>query len=203
MAVRQKDTENLTRDNLKKVMSLLAAEKPITKKAACELLNISYNTTRLDKILADFKDKEEFRSAQRKKKRGTEFTSDEYNLIARAYLEESSAIDSIAERLYRSTTAVQEAMDEMKLPRRNKSYSYKTPRLIPDESISDQFDMGEVVWSTKYESLAEVCELVQIKDDLGYIYRIWLKDEKWQQYAYQPAYELASLKHLKQHGVTL
>lgn len=202
MSVRQKDTENLSRDNLKKVASLLAAEKPITKKAACEMLNIAYNTTRLEKILTDFKEKEEFRSQQRKKKRGTELTADEYSLIARAYLEDGSPIDNIAERLYRPTAVINEALDNMSLPRRSRSYSYKTPHLIPDESTSEQFDIGEMVWSAKYESLAEICELVQIHE-LGYVYRVWLKDEKWQQYAYQPAYELASLKHLQQYGVQL
>ena len=201
--IRSKDSENLTRDNLKKVVELLSAEKPITKKAACELLNISYNTARLDKIIEDFKAKEVFRKEQRAKKRGKPFTPDEYNLIATAYLADGSSLDAIAERLYRSTDSVKDAIQQMALPQRQKSYSYFKPQLIPDDAVQEQFDIGEVVWSTRYESIAEVMDLVQIHESLGYVYRIWLKDEKWQQYAYQPAYELASLKHLTKFGVSL
>lgn len=203
MAVRTKDTENLTRENLKKVATLLSAEKPITKKAACEMLNISYNTTRLDKILTDFHEREVFRKEQRSKKRGTTLSKDEYQLIAEAYLVDSSPILSIAERLYRSVDAINEAMEEMGIPKRQKSYSYFNPQIIPDDAVREQFDIGELVWSAKYESIAEVVDLVQIHDEFSYVYRIWLKAEKWQQYAYQPAYELASLKHLEQFGVKL
>ena len=203
MAVRTKDTENLTRENLKKVITLLSAEKPITKKAACEMLNISYNTARLDKIIADFKDKEVFRKEQRNKKRGTSLSKDEYQIIAESYLVDSSPILSIAERLYRSTDVINDALEEMGIPKRQKSYSYFNPQIIPDDAVREQFDIGETVWSAKYESIAEVAELVQIHEEFGYVYRIWLKAERWQQYAYQPAYELASLKHLEQFGVKL
>jgi hypothetical protein len=34
-----------------------------------------------------------------------------------------------------------------------------------------------------------------------YVYRLWLLGERWQQYCYQPASELASLKHLTEMGV--
>jgi hypothetical protein len=33
------------------------------------------------------------------------------------------------------------------------------------------------------------------------VYRLWLLSEKWMCYAYQPASELASLKHLTELGV--
>ena len=35
-------------------------EKPITKKEACEVLSISYNTTRLNKIIAEFEERQEY-----------------------------------------------------------------------------------------------------------------------------------------------
>ena len=47
---KKKSYENLTDSNIKNVISLLEAEKPITKKEACDILNISYNTTRLNKL---------------------------------------------------------------------------------------------------------------------------------------------------------
>jgi hypothetical protein len=46
MAVRKKREEKLSEANINKVIELLAAEKPITKKEACEILHIAYNTTR-------------------------------------------------------------------------------------------------------------------------------------------------------------
>jgi len=54
--VKAKEHENLSEANIKKVIELLEAEKPITKKEACEVLNISYNTTRLSKIIEEFKE---------------------------------------------------------------------------------------------------------------------------------------------------
>ena len=49
--VKKQDHERLDDATIGRVVSLLGAEKPITKKAACETLNISYNTARLKKII--------------------------------------------------------------------------------------------------------------------------------------------------------
>ena len=54
--IRKKDGENLTNQNLEKVYKLLNQEKPITKVEACKLLNISYNTARLNKIISTYTD---------------------------------------------------------------------------------------------------------------------------------------------------
>ena len=54
--VKRKAHENLTDDNISRVISFLRQDNPITKKEACELLNIRYNTTRLQNIIDDFED---------------------------------------------------------------------------------------------------------------------------------------------------
>ena len=54
MAIRKKAGEKLDEATLNRVSALLNQDNPITKKEACEMLNISYNTTRLGKILDDF-----------------------------------------------------------------------------------------------------------------------------------------------------
>ena len=54
--VKKKAHENLTNDNISRVISFLRQDSPITKKEACELLNIRYNTTRLQNIIDDFED---------------------------------------------------------------------------------------------------------------------------------------------------
>ena len=53
MAIKTRKHENLTETNIQHVMELLNADSPITKKEACSILNISYNTTRLNKIIED------------------------------------------------------------------------------------------------------------------------------------------------------
>ena len=54
--VKKKDYENLTATNIEKVISHLRADSPISKKEACAMLNIAYNTTRLQNIIDDYED---------------------------------------------------------------------------------------------------------------------------------------------------
>ena len=73
MAIRKKAGEKLDEATLNKVSALLNQDNPITKKEACEMLNISYNTTRLGKILDDFNETtsyREVRKSQNRDKRG-------------------------------------------------------------------------------------------------------------------------------------
>ena len=66
MAVKTRKHENLTETNINHVMELLNSEKPITKKEACNILNISYNTTRLSKIIEEQLETVEFRERRKK-----------------------------------------------------------------------------------------------------------------------------------------
>ena len=61
MAIKKKKYEKLDDTNIKRVIAALEGETPITKKEACEMLNISYNTTRLSKIIANFREEQEYR----------------------------------------------------------------------------------------------------------------------------------------------
>ena len=49
--VKKRSHEKLTDSNIQHVIGLLNAKSPITKKEACSILNISYNTTRLGTII--------------------------------------------------------------------------------------------------------------------------------------------------------
>ena len=69
--MRIKKHENLTKANIAKVIELLEAEKPITKKEACGILNITYNTTRLGNIIAEHKSDIERTAKMKAKLRGT------------------------------------------------------------------------------------------------------------------------------------
>ena len=56
MAIKKKKHEKLDDTNIKRVIAALEGDLPVTKKDACEMLNISYNTTRLSKIITNFEE---------------------------------------------------------------------------------------------------------------------------------------------------
>ena len=66
---KKKEHEKLTQENIQHVINLLNSEKPITKKETCQILNITYNTTRLNSI-QDFQDKLNFRAKRKAQLRG-------------------------------------------------------------------------------------------------------------------------------------
>ena len=48
------DDERLDGNSIERVIKYLS-EKGATKKVACQMLNIAYNTTRLDKVIEQYK----------------------------------------------------------------------------------------------------------------------------------------------------
>jgi len=66
--VKVKDSEKLDPSNIRHVINLLESDKPITKKEACSLLRISYNTTRLGNIITGYKERQEIIKRLRAKK---------------------------------------------------------------------------------------------------------------------------------------
>ena len=194
--------ENLTRDNLRKVTELIRGEKPITKKSACEMLGINYNTARLDKLITQHEESEERRKRLRASKQGTPLTKEEYNEIANEFLS-GTAVTNIAESLHRGIDSIKTAISDMSLPLRTPGNCYLHPELVPEGAMKAEFEIGEKVWSVRYQSLASVEKLSQVHDTWGNCYRIWLSSDYQKQYAYQPACELASLKHLTTFGVIL
>lgn len=199
MARKRNVNELLSDSNLEKVIGLLAAEKPITKKAACELLNISYNTTRLDNILREYKERLAYEKEQRQKKRYTAATPQEIDFAVSAYLE-GTPVSEISKRIYRSTSFVTNILERLECPKRVLGSTYQNPELIPDSAIKESFNIGEKVWSARYNSMAEI--EAEVPTQPG-VYRIWLLAEEWQQKAYQPYWELASLQHLRDKGITV
>ena len=103
--MQNRDHENLTKANMQKVIGLLSEDKPITKKAACEILNISYNTTRLAKLIKEFEEREARSKEQRAKLRGKPLSDQELSLIANGYLN-GDALSSISEFIYRPTSLI-------------------------------------------------------------------------------------------------
>jgi hypothetical protein len=207
MATRRKsasEEELMTEANIIRVISLLEpadpSVKPITKKDACQILGMAYNTTRLASIIDKFKEKKEKDSARRAALRGKPATQDEIVYVIQEYLE-GATIDAITKSTYRGSNFVKHILEKYDVPIRKTSHDYFNPELVPEGATRERFKVGEVVYSARYDSTARI-EAEQ-KDSRygGWIYRVWLLSEKWKQSAYQEAYELASLEHLRAIGV--
>ena len=154
---RKRDHEKLDEANLNRVIELLEGEKPITKKVACEMLNISYNTTRLGSIIAEHKDIIEYRATRKAQNRGKRATDPEKKDAIERYLD-GQAISEIAQGMYRSTTFIRNLIDNIGVPQKvAKSelsvYRNKTP-MLPEQCVADSFEINERVWSARYNSIA-------------------------------------------------
>jgi len=198
------EEELMTDANIAKVIKLLEPEegtKAITKKDACQILGMAYNTTRLGTIIEEWKKKQTKNAERRAEKRGKPVTDEERVYIISEYLN-GETVDSISKATYRSSTFVKSVLEANSVPIRVPGSSYFTPELIPEGAVRDRFKLGEVVYSTRYDSTARI-DAESFSKQHGWIYRVWLLAEKWQQNAYQEATELASLEHLRQLGVRI
>ena len=199
------ETELMTPANISRVIRLLEPTeegvKPITKKDACQILGMAYNTTRLGTIIEDFK-KAQARDAERRAAlRGKPATQEDVVYIISEYLN-GETVDYISKRTYRSPTFIKRILEDNAVPIRVPGATYFKPELVPDGAVRDRFKIGEVVYSARYDSLARI-DMETKTEKYGYIYRVWLMADKWLQAANQEAYELASLEHLRELGVRI
>lgn len=223
--VKKKDYENLTATNIEKVISHLRADSPISKKEACAMLNIAYNTTRLKNIIDDYEDKKLYREKRKAQNRGRAATSAEIREAIEQFLAGDS-IAEIAKGLYRSSGFVKAIIQRVGVPQKtDQEIDY-----LPEECVAEEFAEGELVWSARYSAPAIVQHELSIDyqaeragfQDTNYekkygskCYGIYViqkvRDEldMWNNVgtggfnAYQLAYDLGKLEHLKQYGVDL
>lgn len=208
MATRKRsasEEELMTDANISRVIRLLEpteeGKKPVTKKDACQMLGMSYNTTRLGTIIEEYKQKQ-VRTAQRKSQlRGKPATQEEKVYIISEYLN-GETVDAISKMTYRSSRFIKDVLEGNSVPIRVPGSSYFNPELIPDGAVRDRFRVGEVVYSSRYDSIARI-DAEQKSEKYGFVYRIWLLSDRWLQSAYQEASELASLEHLRELGVRI
>lgn len=197
------EEELMTDANISRVIRLLEPQeegaKPITKKDACQILGMAYNTTRLGTIIEQFKERQARNAKRRAELRGKPATREDIVYIISEYIN-GETVDAISKMTYRSPTFIKRILEENAVPIRVPGHSYFTPELVPDGAVRDRFRVGEVVYSARYDSLARI-EAETKTEKYGYIYRVWLLAEKWLQSANQEAYELASLEHLRELGV--
>lgn len=209
--VKKKEGENLTPASIDKVINLLEAEKPITKKEACEILNISYNTTRLAKIIAEHKDSIETDKKLRAANRGKPAAAHEIQRVIEEALAGES-IASISSGLFRSNEFVKKLIQDIGLP--EKSESYFKPAMLPEQCVSNTFTSGQIVWSANYNAMAivlkdksyddvkvyHICVIEKINEVSPYFPTI---SEYGGFYADIRAEELGNLEHLKDYGIDI
>lgn len=232
--VKKKDYENLSEANIEKVIALLNPEdgsKAITKKDACEILNISYNTTRLNKILEDHAEQKEYVKTRKAQNRGKAASDLEIAEAVKLYLQGDS-VSEIAKLLFRSSTFVKNIIDRAGVPSRPKTAEErKEIAYLPEECVAESFEVGEVVWSARHHTAAIIereisvnyqaeksgfldvnyedrygskCYSIYVLEDIDQDKEFWVGGLEVGGYsAFALAYDLGKLKHLEKYGVDL
>ena len=230
--IKKKDHENLSSSNIEKVIALLSPEegKPITKKAACEVLNISYNTTRLNSIIEDHIEQKAYVKKRKQQNRGTKATDIEISDAVTMYLK-GEPVSDIAKYLFRPPTFVKSILERVGVPSRPSSAEEKAGiDIIPDKCIGDQFTEGEIAWSAVYHKTVQVgnemslsfqegkkgLQVVDYEEKYGSkVYQVYVTEpvdtegslfpgvEAGGFFAYSTAYDLGKLTHLQEYGVNL
>ena len=215
--VKKKEHENLTSANVEKVINLLEAAKPITKKEACEILNISYNTTRLGKIIEEYRESKTLQEQRRSANRGKPASPYEMQVCIENFLEGDPIADT-ASRLFRSPSFIKRIIEDIGVP--EKSVSYWEPSMIPDKCVSETFKIGQIVWSARYGGMVIIrdyypahSEFNKQDYDCYHIYVIEVIEEASPyfpqlteyggKYATSTWFDLGSLEHLKEFGIDI
>lgn len=215
--VKAKEHENLSEANIKRVIELLEGEKPVSKKVACEILNISYNTARLTKIIETYKDELLEQARRRADNRGKQASNYEVQAAIEGYLDGSSVAE-ISKSLFRPSSFVREVIERVGVPQKVTGACYMQPGLIPDQCVRETFEPGQIVWHAKRHGLAIVVkQQFNVKDKDNIYYRVYIIEpiDEPSPFGYLSnykyggrydgafAYDLGSLDHLKEYGVDI
>lgn len=196
------EDERLDDTHMERVIAMLEPKegtKVATKKDCCQVLGIAYNTTRLATLIEKYKEKQAYEVKRRSELRGKPATKEEIVYIIGEYLE-GATVDAISNSTFRPSGFIKRILEDNAVPLRQSSHDYFKPELIPDAATRDKFSLGEIVYSMRYDSIARI-DSEQKDPRYGWVYRIYLLADKWQMNAFQEAYELASLQHLRELGV--
>ena len=217
MAIKTKKHENLTETNVQHVIELLNGDNPITKKEACSILNISYNTTRLNKIIQDHLDTVEYRERRKAQNKGKGATEMEIKQVVNFYLDGSN-ISDIAKHLYRSPAFIKAIINRIGVPQKLAMTDYEGRKnaMLPEQCVSDEFEEGERIWAVKQNYPAVVKRELKPEQAAERGYKLYLcytiecgqedlRNTYFPNLEYAgkfhalPAYDMGRLKHLQQY----
>jgi hypothetical protein len=191
--IRKKEGEELTKSKIEEVKTLLSQENPITKKEACAILNIAYNTTRLAKIIEEYDEQKEYETKRKKELKKQPLTKEDMAFIISSYLD-SGNISEIVDSTFRSPQIIKRVLSKYNIPLRTAKSTYHNPLFLDDDAITEEYQKDDLVYSARYDQAALVSGSVK-SSSTGKVYRIWLSKDC--QYAMQPYYELSDLRRLQ------
>ena len=232
--VKKKSHEKLTQQNIQHVINLLnptdSSTKAITKREACNILNISYNTSRLSKIIEDFHEQKEYRAKRVSQNRGRAARPDEIQDIIKEYLSGEN-VSNIAKGLYRSPAFVKSILEKIGVPQRpTRTEDRIQEYFLPEECVAEDFEVGEIVWSANHHAPAVIekklsieyqdskpgiqtvdyvakyganCYNIHVRQKASGEADLWDIPDVGGFYAFALAYDLGKLTHLEQYGINL
>jgi len=206
--VKKKENEKLDDATISRVIDFLNAEKPITKKEACEILNISYNTTRLKNIIEEYEEKTARRKKNFERTKNTPLTDGEISNIVLSFLQ-GYPISDISEFTFRSASVIKRVLDDLGVPERAKGDDYYKSAFLPDECVMlTPPKPGEILWSAMYHTACEFIKIDLAKNRDGtdsyqcYIFEPTESGRRGGFYASHRLEELGSLAHLSKYVST-
>ena len=174
------------------VITQLEQDKPITLKQGCSMLGITYNTTRLRKLITEHKQSIITNKAIRAKMLRTPVTNADRKAVVESYITGES-ITAISMALYRSIAVVKRILSEYNIPLTHNALL---------EKVTEGYNKDDLVYSVKYNCPALVMFRKESKTH-GACYNLYLLGGE-EQRAYQPYYELADLTRCqKELGITV
>ena len=195
--IRKKEGEDLSDSKIEQVISLLNQETPITKKDACNMLNIAYNTARLNKIIQEHEERKAYTLKRKKELRKQPLSAADIAFFISSYLE-SGNLSEIADESYRSPQLIKQVLERYNIPLRKSSNNYFNPPEVIN--TAENYSKDDLVYSARYDQAAYISKELP-PNLMGKVYRIWLCKDC--QYALQPFYELADLREVQKLGVNI
>lgn len=191
--IRKKEGEDLSKAKIEEVINLLAQESPITKKDACAILNIAYNTTRLARIIQEYEEQKEYETKRKKELKKQPLGNEDIAFMISSYLDTGN-ISEIADATFRSTQVIKKVLTKFNIPLRTAKATYHNPPLLEENAVVENYEKDDLVYAARYDQAALISGEVK-SSSLGKVYRIWLTKDC--QYAMQPYYELSDLRLLQ------
>lgn len=156
MSKRATDKAEIKDSDIRIAIWMLKQKK--TKKSVCEHLGILYNTKKLDKIIQDFRDREQREKELRERAKKTPLTDSQKDLIVKEYLKGGTQ-SGIAKAHYISAARVKKVLIERNVPirSRKKRAPAQTEHITQDLEV--KFNKNDKVFFGEENCFAYIVEV--------------------------------------------